>query len=123
VEEIERKRSAAGTATFRGSGALLLSIEAETPDSESQTYEEQRVWFRELIDTLEQELRELSATRATPAANTLEPAGYSVSHFQIRDMSWAVDPFLIPEVEREDVEVTADSPQRPVWAVQYRVEY
>lgn len=116
IEEVERERSQKATRTFAGRGALLLTIELEPPDDTLNDYDAQRAWFKGQIDAIELDMRNTSSSRATPA-------GYSVSHFQIKDISWAVEPFLVPDDEQEEQETTADASQRPLWAMQFRVEY
>lgn len=122
VEEIERTRQIAGTATWRGSGALMISLQATVPDEAAGSYAESRQWFMGLINQIQSEMETISASRATPLIpGTNTPYGHS--HFQIRQMNWSLDPFQIPEVEREDVETTDDVLANPEWAVQWRVEY
>jgi hypothetical protein len=116
VDEIERERNQKATRTFAGRGTLLLTIEAQPPDDTRASYDDQRSWFKEQIDAIELDMRTTSSGRTTPT-------GYSVSHFQIKTMSWAVDPFLVPEADQEEQETSEDADQRPLWAMQFRVEY
>lgn len=116
VEEIERSRTNKATRTFVGRGALLLNIEAQPPDDQLETVEAQRTWFKTLVDAIELDLRTTSSSRATPT-------GYSVSHFQLKDITWNVEPFLMPEAEREDQASDTTTLAKPLWCCQLRVEY
>lgn len=116
IEEVERERTQKATRTTAGRGALLISIEMNPPDDTLQSVELQRTWFKEQIDAIELDLRTTSQSRSAPA-------GYNVSHFQIKNISWSVEPFLMPDVEVEEQETTEDATQKPIWAMQFRVEY
>jgi hypothetical protein len=116
IEEVERERTSKATRTFAGRGALLLTIEAQPPDDQVESVDTQRAWFKAMVDAIELEMRDTSSSRSTPA-------GYDVSHFQIKTMSWSVEPFLVPEVEREGQAIEDTTPAKPLWAVQFRVEY
>jgi hypothetical protein len=120
IEWVEKRKSAAGTATWRGGGALLLSLEAQPPEDELATIEDQRAWFVDLVGTLDEQMRTLSGSRATPSGFATT---YSTSHFQIREISWSVEPFLVSEAEREELSDEADALPRNLWACQLRIEY
>lgn len=116
VSEIEEESELVGTATWRRRGALLLSLEAEIPAASDDTVEMQRDWFLERVRNIQSEMETASASRATPS-------GYSHSHLQVRKCSWAVEPFLVPLADREDVDVEAVVNRQPLWACQWRVEW
>lgn len=117
VQESEESRGVKGTASKAGgSGALLVSIECEVPDAHVASVSAQRAWFVDQIRNIQNDMLVTSISRATPT-------GYTHSHLQVREISWAVEPFLLPIADRQDLDVEDDTPLAPLWLVQLRVEY
>lgn len=116
ISETEEERRIHATASFTGGGAMLLGIEALVPDAQATSVQTERDWFVDQIRTLREQMLVLSASRATPA-------GYTHSHLQVRNIGWAVEPFRVDIEEREDQELATTTARKPLWAVQFRVEY
>ncbi|MDQ3288918.1 MAG: hypothetical protein M3Q42_11810 [Pseudomonadota bacterium] len=118
VQQTERSRRIVGTGTWAGEGACLLSLELEytepTPLAPATTGGQQ-TWFMLQVNTLEEQMRAISASR-------VNAPGKTHSHLQIRDIAWSVEPFLIPIADREDEGDDATS-RKPCWAVQFRITY
>jgi hypothetical protein len=113
IEAIEKERK---TGSFGGRGALLISFEIEPPDDQCDSVETQRKWVVDTLNAIDDEIRTISYSRATPT-------GYDTSHLYLRSTAWSVEPFRVPDSEREDIDPESQTPPKPLWAHQLRIEY
>ena len=109
---IERVKTSTGS--WRGTGSLFLSFEFPAPTNKV-TVEQQREWFLTKVSTIMRQAEVIGDSRATPT-------GYSTSHLMIRSYRRLNGPFALQPSERDLPEDT-DSPLRPLWAIEFEVEY
>jgi hypothetical protein len=116
IEESECERMNKATRTLAGRGALLMAFELQAPDDQALTVDDQRRWIVGAIKGVMLDMQTTSSSRSTPT-------GYSVSHFQLKTIAFEVEPFLVPESEREPQTTDDATPARALWMCQLRVEY
>jgi hypothetical protein len=102
-----------GTATWGGTGSLLLVFQFEAPSDKASTLA-QREWFVGKVSAIMREAEVIAASRATPS-------GYDTSHLHIKAYRRTAGPYALPpRLVDQDAE---DVPVRPLWEMEFEVEY
>ena len=108
------ERRSAATGTWRGTGSLFLAFEFEAPP-DKRTELTQRAWFLNKVSTLLREAEVISDSRATPS-------GYSSTHLVLRSYRRVAGPFVVAPARREQPD-DSEAELRPLWAIEFEVEY
>jgi hypothetical protein len=107
------ERRVMGTATWGGTGSLLLVFQFEAPSDKASTLA-QREWFVGKVSAIMREAEVIAASRATPS-------GYDTSHLHIKAYRRTAGPYALPpRLVDQDAE---DVPVRPLWEMEFEVEY
>ena len=113
VTRSSKSVSVVGTATFAGTGELLVLFEFRAPGSKA-TQNEQEAWFTAATDDIVSEGMTLSVSRASPS-------GYSTSHLQIRSSDLSDVSYLRPGLDQQPEE--NETRPRLRWQREWRVSY
>ncbi len=113
VTRASERTSVVGTATYAGSGELLVLFEFRAPGSKV-TQNEQEAWFTAATSDIVREAFTLSVSRASPT-------GYSTSHLQIRSAEMSDVSYLRPGLDQQPDE--NETRPRLRWQREWRVEY